>query len=362
MGAGSGDTTGLDHDHQRTFLTLEGLRGISAVAVVFGHLGGAWLTLSFHSYLAVDLFFLMSGVVIAHAYEKRLQNGWRFASFVGARTKRLAPLYFLGLVVGFICSWIAHRFGYGGDGPIAVNLALGLVFIPAFFGVGDLYPLNPPSWSLFDEGIANLAYAAVAPSLSDRTLKILAGLGLTALCVVVSKSAIAANLGVESETWIGGLARVSFSFPLGVLLHRLYSRGRLKLPRVSAPLLLACAVATFAMPIASPLYDLAVIVGIYPCLIALALNAKPEHHATVRLFVAAGALSYPLYILHYPVIRLLRAFVPGDDGLSALIRFGGIIVCLVLAYIAYAYVDHPLQLWLKGMIRPRVGADRRFIA
>jgi peptidoglycan/LPS O-acetylase OafA/YrhL len=289
-------------------------------------------------------------------------NGWRFVSFVGARTKRLAPLYFVGLTIGVICSWVAHRSGYGGDGAIAVNLALGLLFIPAFFRAGDLYPLNPPSWSLFDEGIANLAYAAVAPSLSDRTLKILVGLGLTALCVVVSKSAIGANLGVRSETWIGGLVRVSFSFPLGVLLHRLYSRGRLELPRVSAPLLLACAVATFAVPIASPLYDLAVIVGFYPCLVALALNTKPERSPTVRLFVAAGTLSYPLYILHYPLIRLVRAFVPGGDILSALIGSGGILACLVLAYVAYAYVDHPLQLWLKGMVRSRVGADQRFVA
>jgi peptidoglycan/LPS O-acetylase OafA/YrhL len=360
MVAESGDT-GLDHGHRRTFLTLEGLRGISAMAVVFGHAGGAWPVWFRHSYLAVDLFFLMSGVVIAHAYEKRLQNDWSLADFVGARVKRLAPLYFVGLIVGVICALIAHRFGYVEADPIAINLTLGLIFVPVVFGPGDLYPLNPPCWSLFNEAIANLAYAAIASSLADRTLKMLICLGLVALCVVVRKTHLAADIGVNSATWIGGIARVSFSFPLGVLIHRLYSRGRLKLPRVPAPLLLAGAIATFVTPIANPLYDLMVIIGFYPCLVALALNARPGRHANAALFAAAGALSYPLYILHYPLVHPLRAFVPGNDSLNALISFGSILASLVLAYLAYAYVDHPLQLWLKGIVRPRVAVTGRSV-
>ncbi|MFX5999031.1 hypothetical protein ABTF05_21860, partial [Acinetobacter baumannii] len=51
----------------------------------------------FSSYLAVDLFFLLSGVVLCRSYESRLLNGMRLGAFLRIRLLRLYPLYFLGI-------------------------------------------------------------------------------------------------------------------------------------------------------------------------------------------------------------------------------------------------------------------------
>ncbi len=60
----------------RRFHTLEGLRGLAAVAVALAHLVFIWRHIVCHGYLAVDLFFLLSGVVLGHAYGGRLSGGW----------------------------------------------------------------------------------------------------------------------------------------------------------------------------------------------------------------------------------------------------------------------------------------------
>src|ERR1700757_2927057 len=54
---------------KREYHTLDAMRGVAAVIVVIGHCGvlwGGWQPAS--AYLAVDLFFLLSGFVLEHAY------------------------------------------------------------------------------------------------------------------------------------------------------------------------------------------------------------------------------------------------------------------------------------------------------
>ncbi|MFX8945840.1 acyltransferase family protein, partial [Acinetobacter baumannii] len=61
---------------RRSFATLDGLRGVAALLVVYHHEHLAGIVgAPAGAYLAVDLFFLMSGFVIAHAYEARLEQG-----------------------------------------------------------------------------------------------------------------------------------------------------------------------------------------------------------------------------------------------------------------------------------------------
>src|SRR5271165_7463215 len=84
---------------------LDGLRGVLAVYVMIGHalpfsVIPHWLANPFHhGEAAVDLFFALSGLVIANSLER---FGWRFAPFMAARARRLLPVYFLVLVAS-IC-------------------------------------------------------------------------------------------------------------------------------------------------------------------------------------------------------------------------------------------------------------------
>ena len=86
---------------KRTFHTLDGLRGISAVFVVLFHYSVYLRPISVpNAYLAVDLFFIMSGFVIGLAYENRLRNSLSVPGFIKLRLVRLYPLYILGTLIG----------------------------------------------------------------------------------------------------------------------------------------------------------------------------------------------------------------------------------------------------------------------
>ena len=85
------------------FYMLDGLRGVAAILVMFYHYGlykgmhwivGAWVS--------VDLFFILSGYVIAHRYREKIVSGLGIFEFSKIRLIRLWPLYFLGLLIGLL--------------------------------------------------------------------------------------------------------------------------------------------------------------------------------------------------------------------------------------------------------------------
>ena len=79
------------------FLTLDALRGVGAIAVMAGHAGivlGAYMPP--FMYLAVDMFFVLSGFVLAHAYDRKFAEGLSVGAFLKARIARLYPIYLSG--------------------------------------------------------------------------------------------------------------------------------------------------------------------------------------------------------------------------------------------------------------------------
>jgi peptidoglycan/LPS O-acetylase OafA/YrhL len=99
----------------RRYQTLDGLRGIAALAVVMLHSNRWFLIAPNLSASAVDLFFLLSGFVVAAAYEHRLASGMSAARFMAIRIVRLYPLYLVGLLIAlfgldhlFVHTWGRH--------------------------------------------------------------------------------------------------------------------------------------------------------------------------------------------------------------------------------------------------------------
>lgn len=84
------------------YATLDGLRGVAAGLVVCYHThlfrGSAAITP--HGYLAVDFFFMLSGFVIASAYQEKLEAGFTVADFVTQRVIRLYPVALAGILLG----------------------------------------------------------------------------------------------------------------------------------------------------------------------------------------------------------------------------------------------------------------------
>ena len=87
----------------RSYHALDGMRGIAARAVLFHHFPPIRHSALFHNgLLAVDMFFLLSGFVIAHAYDERLAAGLGMRAFMLARYIRLWPIMTLGVMAGLV--------------------------------------------------------------------------------------------------------------------------------------------------------------------------------------------------------------------------------------------------------------------
>ena len=162
------------------FALLDGLRGVAALAVLWYHVSegfafaeatngaGDGIIRSFnHGYLAVDFFFLLSGFVIAYAYDDRWGKGLTIGNFFKRRLIRLHPMLIAGAIIGAITFLIQGGVTWSGEAvstsAVLLCLALTFLFIPSVpggsyevRGNGEMFPLNGPYWSLFFEYIGNI--------------------------------------------------------------------------------------------------------------------------------------------------------------------------------------------------------------
>lgn len=134
-------------DSKKHYEILDGLRGVAAIIVVLFHIfeifsnGDHSKQIINHGYLAVDFFFMLSGFVIAHAYDDRW-NKMSLTAFFKRRLIRLHPMIFIGMTLGAILF-------YFGESPIFPNIentSLWKLILVMLIGY-TLLPL-PLSWTL----------------------------------------------------------------------------------------------------------------------------------------------------------------------------------------------------------------------
>ncbi len=345
---------------RRTYHTLDGMRGLAAIFVVARHIGYALKPIDFpNSFIAVDLFFVLSGFVVAAAYDKRLASGQLSAfRFIVLRYIRLWPLYALAIVFSVIIlrSQIMHHKNSLDLASYYAHVPFALLMLPSIPTAG-ISPALAVAWTLFFELLINILYALAFRWLGTRLL--LTVIAVSAVAVVVaSLSYTTLDNGWAWETCWVGLARVCYSFPLGILLYRYHA----KLPRVvtSAWLVLAglavlLAFGTplaFAVPkLANAIYlDVAVLV-LLPALVAVAVNSEPRA-GWIGTFKLLGVTSYAIYVLHPPLLVCL-------DWLADKfrIRYGywtpgsGVILLVLIflgSYLADRFYDKPVRAWLTA--------------
>ncbi len=310
-----------------------------------------WLAPS--GYLAVDVFFVISGFVIAHAYASRVPViGW--AGFMRLRLIRLAPLFWLGGLLGLArlaaLAFTHHRPDVGPLGVVAYFLLL-----PAPPGSADgdaLSPLNGPGWSLLLELAINLVWAVALPWLNRRLLiatVVSCGLALALSAVGGVDFAISAHW---SGLWLG-LLRVGYAFGLGLLLYQ--ERGLLPTGRRTVPLALIGMVALAMVP-PGAMVQAAALVGA-PLLVVLALGAGMNGPDRIARYGAAS--SYGLYALHWPVIVIAGALATRVAWPLAVIPVVAIALLLAIMPALDRWLDRPCRRALARAIS-RVAGPLRF--
>ena len=360
---------------------LDGLRGVAAITVVCFHIFEAYATSHLdqiinHGYLAVDFFFILSGFVVGYAYEDRWGT-MKTKDFIKRRIIRLHPMVVMGAVIGAImfyfqgCSvWDVSK--------VTVMALFFATFINALLipatpgteirGLGEMFPLNGPSWSLFFEYIGNILYALFIRKFSTKALSALVfiiGCSLAAFAIVGPLGDICVGFSLTGTEFTGGFLRLLFSFSAGLLLFRVFKPAKVKgafwICSLSVVALLAIPRIGGAEHLwANGVYDTVCCVVFFPLLVYLGASGKSSDKYTTRICKFLGDISYPLYMVHYPFIYLYYAWVK-NNNLTFQESFPGaagvVIGSIVLAYICLKFYDIPVRKYLTNrFLKPQNSA------
>jgi peptidoglycan/LPS O-acetylase OafA/YrhL len=347
----------------RKYVTLDGLRGIAALSIVVlhchrftGDIGKPAAA------LAVDLFFVLSGFVLAFAYEAKLPAG--SGAFLKARLIRLYPLYLVGTALGVIEALVGMRFGGGSQTwtwpQFWTSLPFAVTMIPA--PGKTMYPFDGVMWSIFFELFINVVWAVFwKPLQSTRVLLAVIAASAVGLAFNVWVWHSETALGMSWASFAGGAFRVSYSFFLGVVLFRFHKQW--KLPKLPPIVLFAGLPAVLFLPL-SPFAQLAVALCVLPWFVVLGAQVEPRGslaYASRQL----GIASYAVYAVHKRLYLLTYGFVLKALHVD-LARFAPWPVVVFIAVLVPAclllnkLVDEPARRWLtaRTSLRVRVAASR----
>lgn len=368
---------------------LDGLRGVAAFAVIWYHFFEAFATTPVdqrmnHGYLAVDFFFVLSGFVIGYAYDGRWRNnGMSAGQFMLRRVIRLHPLVIFSLVLGAIAYMIQGSVRWDGT-PMPISMLLlamllGLFLIPVPAGTnadvrgnGEMFPLNGPSWSLFFEYIGSILYAVWLHKLSRKALTavtVLSGIGLTMILLCNSSGFYHLGVGWSMAEWgfLGGFLRLSFSFSIGLLMSRNFKKFRIRgafwICSALILAILSCPyVSTNDNPsILNAVYDCICTLIAFPAIVYIGACGTTTDKISTKLCDFSGKLSYPIYIIHYPVMYLFYGWI-WNNGLnfdSVWPVCTGIFLGLILfAWAVMKWYDEPVRNWLTHLFSRRLSTRR----
>ena len=344
----------------RRYLTLDAMRGVAAIVVVLYHSAVVTDAACFQAtcnvrsgFLAVDLFFALSGFVLSHSYDRPLENGLGIWAFMKKRFLRLMPIYWLAMAAGLpLAAWEVAKGAQSVDGLLGTAV-LNAAILPSLIATShpNVVSILRPAWSLFFEvWVANLIFALFWRQLRGAGLAAMIGGSLVGVVIATQRHG-SLDLGPVWETFAGGFPRVLFSFFVGVALRRLTARAAP--PRLPSLLVVGTAVATFFAPAPrgwEPVFELACVTLVYPALIYAGAGATERH---ARLATLLGNASYALYLIHMPLLdaweRGMRKAGVAPSPLAAGLY---VVAAVLLALLIDAFYDRRARRVLAALFNP----------
>lgn len=352
---------------------LDGLRGVAAIIVVTFHLAEPLGTshldiLVNHGYLAVDFFFLLSGFVIGYAYDDRW-NKMTVGSFLKRRVERLQPMVILGMTLGAIGFYFTDSTIWPDIHNVPlwkmlVVMLIGYTILPVplsmdIRGWQEMHPLNSVGWSLFFEYIANILYAIGIRKFSNKALGILvliAAAALAHLAITSPNGDLSGGWTLNGEHMRIGITRTIYPFFAGLLLSRIARPTRIKNAFLWCSLLVALILYMPRIGGAGHLwmngiYESVCIIIIFPLIVYMGASGVLHSQREHRICKFLGDISYPLYLVHYPIVYFYVAWINDNKGTSlaqawpyALLILTG---SIILAYASLKWYDEPVRKWLR---------------
>lgn len=351
---------------------LDGLRGVAAIIVVTFHLAeplgtGHLDIIVNHGYLAVDFFFLLSGFVIGYAYDDRWPK-MTFGIFFRLRVERLQPLVILGMTLGAIGFYFTDSTLWPLIHTVPIwrmllVMLIGYTILPIplsmdIRGWQEMHPLNSVGWSLFFEYIANILYGLWIRKFSNTALSVLVAISAIALAqLAISYGDVSGGWTLNTEQVRIGLTRTMYPFFAGLLLSRVAKPTHIKHAFLLCSILVAAALYMPRIGGAehlwmNGLYESFCIIILFPLIVYLGASGVVQTQAERKICRFLGDISYPLYLVHYPLVYFYVAWISNNKGVTLAqawpYALAILVSAIVLAYIALKWYDEPVRRWLRS--------------
>jgi peptidoglycan/LPS O-acetylase OafA/YrhL len=337
---------------------LTALRGLAALAVVFfhasflayHHAGGAPPPVWQRGYLAVDLFFLLSGFVLTHVYGSRLAGArrWRTVGrFLWARFCRIYPASLFTIAV-YLLLYALGRLDYPAGASFKTQLTASLLLMQVPW-LHDVW-VNAPSWSISAELYAYLLFPFVVPIMLRLKRPQAIALGLALLIGIAADHTII-NPERQTAGW-QALVRALPEFTIGVLAYRAYSEQVLRKFWERDGALLGVTAAILAAPFAG-VSDGPIVVLLLALLLAAVSNSgRMAGLLNARPLRWLGDISYSVYIFQMVPFMLIVRYsgALAAHGLGG-VRFEALAVLLALGggVLVHRRVDLPARAALRRL-------------
>ncbi|GGH39957.1 acyltransferase family protein [Microbacterium album] len=346
---------------------IQGLRAVAVLAVVAQHAGLAWAPGGF---VGVDVFFVVSGFLITGMLVRELEQTGRIdlPAFTARRARRILPAALVVLVPSAAVAYAVVS-PLLRDRTVTDAIATAL-FVPNYvFALRDTDYFADATPSVFQHywslGVEEQWYL-VCPALllaawvlgrrrgQARHAVVIALVAVTVVsfvaCVLVtSQSQPWAFFALWTRAWEFGIGALVALLP-AALVRRVPLAGAVALGWAGLAGILITVVfvgETHAFPGAIALLPVASTAAVILCGSRLALAEHrprfgPDLVLTPRPMQFVGGISYSLYLVHWPLLLLIPALLPGEwrgPWLSAALGLAGI----PLAWLLYRGIEQPVR-------------------
>jgi peptidoglycan/LPS O-acetylase OafA/YrhL len=351
---------------------LDGLRGLAALGVAAGvhyqHFGGDKATYPFdrfsgvhwlyeNSWLLVDLFFLLSGVVMTYRYLEPIgRRALSGREFFFLRMSRLYPLHVAALLVCAVVQWTLMA---RNEPPAiytsndAYNFAVQLTYLGTLFEHG--WSFNQPSWSVSAEVIVYGLFYLFARRFRASYL-------------VVAVLATAAGIGMQQSSWMLpilniNVGRAVLGFFLGssgyLLMRALDRRGwgtRFGWACLGAFVVLCVAASFIGYDRLIGKAPLPNVLTVFPLILFASLRVPPLARVlSLRVFGFLGDISYAVYLIHVPIQSLIlaisRAYKLVLPTESPWMLFGWVVLLVAAGAAVHYGFERPTRRWLRAQAK-----------
>lgn len=342
--------------------SLDALRAVGALSVCFYHSANIFGVSHVmpHGYLAVDLFFILSGFLSMYRFDA--SKALNVLSFSIKRMCRIYPIYILGTIfgAGLLLYRIQyyHSWGQKGDDFIMASF-LGLLSIPDLKADnlvtnGPIFPFSVPNWTIFWELVISIGFVAWA-KLGAKFAPLFWLLSLIGLYFVAKDGALL-DYGYNNKTFLGGGLRASLGLFTGIITAVLYKKFQPN-QKIIEPI-------GFLLLIAFTLYAIFNVKGIllvefffamlgFPFMI-MAFAKSQSFVFSNKFSQTLGKMSFAVFGIHFGLLNLALTIIRNYNIKGSLLVGSIWFVCvIIISFIVNKYYEHQASKFLLNIFAPK---------